>query len=181
VFSYLIVAPRDCDVVSFPNGSRTVTARGAGAQAAADPAAAPSAPTDDERTTRLQAAHREWAERLDRALDASTSISHARMIREAFVAENPEPQLDGAAEEGPSIEEARWWCATCEGADVEAWLAEADAEYPLRAVARVLSELERDGWELRHVAEDKRVVHDESASRAELTGARFLLRHARQN
>jgi hypothetical protein len=184
VFVYLTVAPTECDIVDFADGSQIVTSRGNGAAVAAtagDPSV-PVAVVPDERLARQQAAHREWAERLDRALDASTSITHARMIREAFVAENPEPAVDGAIPDDSAhpvaqVSEGRWWCARVGHPDVgfETWLADADSGYPLAGVAAILGELGDRGWDLRHVAEDRRAVHDGTSSRAELIGARFLL------
>jgi hypothetical protein len=174
VFVYLIVAPRDCDVVELADGSRTVTARGGGE------ALARAAEAADGELVRLQAAHREWAERLDRALDASTSAKHARLIRDEFLASNPEPQIATATDRQSRVAAASWWCARIDHPEVgfEAWLAAAGEEYPLVRVAGVLSDLGARGWELRHVGESKRVVHDDATSSAELVGARFLLERA---
>jgi hypothetical protein len=189
MYRYLNVAARDCDVVDLPDGSRAVVPRGEGDAFAqgwiADHSSRASAPHEehdrDAEHERQQAVHREWARRLDEAMDASTSIAHGRMLREAFVADNPEPLLGGA---DPPAETARaspgrWWCASLgDGPEpFVAWLADVGAGdgYPRDAVARALSELEGQGWTVRHVSEDRRAVHDADASHAVVIAAWFLL------
>jgi hypothetical protein len=192
MYAYLSVFPRDCDIVEQTTGEFVVVARGDGdaARVAAAFGIGASEPATEEdleareqaaRVARRQEARREWQARLDQALDASTSISHARMIREAFMAENPEPAAESiGAPEAPQVQPGRWWCARLEDApgDLERWLADAGDEYPRVPVARVLSELRAHGWEVRHVSEEKVAVHDGDSSRAEVVGAWFLLEQA---
>jgi hypothetical protein len=187
-FVYLSVLPSDCDVVDYPNGERAVVARGEGTTHAEAwtpelaASAARASVADPARAARQQAAHREWAEQLDRALDASTSITHSRMIREEFLRENLEPPLDGAVTASepdgrPRVLEGRWWRARIEsdGAGFEAWLADAEESYPRAAVAHALSEVSDGGWTIRHISEERRAVHDDEGSRTVVVSAWILL------
>jgi hypothetical protein len=179
-YAYLSVVPRPCDVVAFPNGVQTVVRRGLG-NATADTWILPSASGESPEVLRARAAqraaHDEWQRRLDQALEASLSVMHSRMIREAYAAENPEPFVEGGdAPEVPRVAESVWWCARLDGEDFDAWLDDAGAPFPWDALARALNELAARGWAVRHVSEERRALHEsETVSRSELTGARLLL------
>jgi hypothetical protein len=191
MYVYLSVNPRWCDIADCPDGSRVVLSRGGGeafalawdARGGSGPAVESVPTSETQRRVRERAAHRGWSARLETALEASTSISHGRMIREAFLAENPEPAVDGPASDAAHSETVRvspgrWWCARLEDGpeSFEAWLGDAEDGYPRTAVAHALSELCERGWEVRHVSEERRAVHEGESSRAEVIGAWFLLR-----
>jgi hypothetical protein len=177
-YAYLSVAPRPCDVVAFPDGTQTVVRRGLG-NATADgwsASAMPHEPPDALRArAQRRAAHDEWQRKLDQALDASLSVMHSRMIRESFLAENPEPFVEGGeAPDIPRVSESQWWCARLD--DFDAWLDDAGAPFPWDELAQALNTLAARGWAVRHVSEERRALHEsETVSRTELTGARLLL------
>jgi hypothetical protein len=136
--------------------------------------------------------HSKWQQELDRALDGALSITHIRSIREEFEKAHPEPTLDDAEEESDSADAVENEQPPTPEVTIErrwlAWLAEFEPKYevvlgpsgsyPRAAVARTLTELERLGWTVVHVTEDRSVRHTAQGAQVDIVGAWMLLHSA---
>jgi hypothetical protein len=153
MYAYLKVSTEARDLVRFPDGK----------EALADPAEG-------------EAVAESWCQQAAAASEAGDagnadhgSLEEDGQARQAALAE-------WQAELDRRTEPVTWWCAECPQADLAATLAPADGDFPREELAAVLSDLQRIGWTVVHVSEDRLVEHAEESSRSVLVGASILLR-----
>jgi hypothetical protein len=133
----------------------------------------------------------EWQEQLDRALDRALSVTHMRNIHADFLKQHAEPVIDpkwGDSEPAdvadalqipvPKVTAERRWMASLAEVNDRDYVLGPAGPYPHAAVARVLSELERQGWSVVHVSENRTVRHDDAVAQAHTIGAWILLHSA---
>jgi hypothetical protein len=191
MYAYLKVSTEARDLVRFPDGKEALVDPAEGEavaeswcqQAAAASEAGDAGNADhgslEEDGQARQAALAEWQAELDRRTEWVGSITQLRRIRADYEAEFPPPQQQPAptaTAPRPTVERVTWWCAECPQADLAATLAPADGDFPREELAAVLSDLQRIGWTVVHVSEDRLVEHAEESSRSVLVGASILLR-----
>jgi hypothetical protein len=139
------------------------------------------------RRAQYEAAVARWNAELNRRYAGILSVTQGREIREAYEREHPRPTdpdgLDAPNDSAdtlgiahPEVEPSEWWFAICAEANVRAPLAQASAPLPRAALAEVLTGLERDGWSVVHVSEERAVQHEDDLSRTILVGTSILLR-----
>lgn len=188
MYAYLTVSTRGCDLVHFPDGTVTVAEAGGGAAIAASwrSPSAPEGPGQKEDSVARQAQTEEaldqWRAELNRRLDGILSVGQGREIREDYEREHPRPGSPLAADAdsasgtpGARVEPSEWWFAVCPEANLMTPLAESTESMPRAALAAVLTTLERDGWSVVHLSEERVVQHEDDLSRAILVEASILL------
>ena len=147
----------------------------------------PVVETAQDELDRLAEEHRAWQQKLDAALSSSRSITHGRAIREAFVAEHPEPlapsdptngarTTEGSGIEMPPVTREHWWVAQL--ADGEQRPLSPHEPLPLDAIATHLSELEQDRWSVVDAQFRRAVSHSDTTSHTIEQGAMYLLHRA---
>ncbi len=181
MYAYLVIERRQSDCVSFPDGSQHLTAPGAGeAMAAAwrPVRARGETVVADEAALNAARHHAEWKRREDAAVGDASSPSQISARRAAFRLMNPEPPRSSlpVPEAGatPAVSTIEAWSASLSTTGDTAFLG-TEQEYPDAAVAARLSELEREGWSVTHVSEQREVQHADDRSTTTITAVRLLL------
>jgi hypothetical protein len=184
VYGYLIVDRRPADLVRFPDGTAQLHPPGAGEFVAAgfdkrprtgeEPPAPAGEPDEHEVRVRLGELHAAWTASVEAALDAmardDTSLGNPVARRAAYLRRHPEPTPEEAREDllraraaAPAARararaervDACWWASFEAGEEGFDLPLEGPGAVPRAALAALLSRMSGDGWDLRHVSEDR--------------------------